>query len=98
MENEQIGWFETMTSLVSSNAQNLSSTLSSAFSEINSETGLTIDTMNELKRQFSDIEGYDLASLFYESADGMKLNASAAEYLVDTEYDLQKAYLDEIIA
>ena len=98
MENEQIGWFETMTSLVSSNAQNLSSTLSSAFSEINSGTGLTIDTMNELQRQFSDIAGTDVSSLFYETADGMKFNVAAAEELVDAEYQLQQANLQEIIS
>jgi len=48
MQQSQIGWYETMTSLVSTNASELVSVLSSAFSEMNSETGLTIDTMNEL--------------------------------------------------
>jgi len=86
-----------MTSLVSTNASELASTLSSAFSEINSETGLTIDTMNELERQFSDLAGYDVSKIFYESSDGMKLNTKAAEDLVDAEYELQQSKLrDEI--
>jgi len=63
-----------MTSLISTNASELSSVLSSAMSEINSETGLTIDTMNELQRQFSDLAGYDVSNIFYQSADGMKMN------------------------
>jgi len=48
MESNIIGWSDTMMSLVSTNASELASTLSSAMSEMNSETGLTIDTMNEL--------------------------------------------------
>jgi len=53
---------------------------------MNSETGLTIDTMNELKRQFSDLAGVDVSTIFYQSADGMKMNVGAAEELVDAEY------------
>lgn len=98
MQNDQAGWFEAMTSSVSANAESLSSAISSAFSEINSDTGLTIDTMNELQRQFSDLSGTDVSSLFYESADGMKLNVAAAESLIDAEYQLQQANLQEIIS
>jgi len=67
-----------MTSLVSTNASELASVLSSAFSEMNSETGLTIDTMNELERQFSDLAGRDISNIFYQTADGMKMNVAAA--------------------
>ena len=98
MENDIIGWSDTMTSLVSTNASELSSVLSSAFSEINSETGLTIDTMNELERQFSDLAGVDISTIFYQSADGMKMNVSATEELVDAEYQLQQAQLNTVIA
>lgn len=98
MQADQVGWFETMSSSVSTNATSLASVLSSAFSEINSGTGLTIDTINELKRQFSDIAGVDVSSLFYETADGMKFNVAAAEELVDAEYQLQQANLQEIIS
>ena len=98
MKNEQVGWYESMTSIISSNAQTLASTLSSAFSEMNSETGLTIDTMNELKRQFSDLAGYDVSNIFYQSADGMKFNTEAVEALVDAEYELQTNALYDTIA
>lgn len=97
MQMNQVGWFETMTSLVSSNASELASVLSSAFSEMNSETGLTIDTMNELSRQFSDLVGYDVSSIFYETADGMKFNVEAAENLVEAEYQLQTSNLKDTI-
>ena len=89
MENSQIGWFETMTSSVSTNAQELASTLSTAFSELTSNTGLSIDTMNSLVKQFSDLTGMDVSKIFYESADGMKMNTYAAEALVDAEYSLK---------
>lgn len=89
MENSQVGWFETMTSSVSANAQELASTLSTAFSELTSNTGLSIDTMNSLVKQFSDLTGMDVSKIFYESADGMKMNTYAAEALVDAEYSLK---------
>lgn len=93
MENSQISWFETMTSSVSTNAQELASTLSTAFSELTSNTGLSIDTMNSLVKQFSDLTGMDVSKIFYESADGMKMNTYAAEALVDAEYSLKTADL-----
>ena len=98
MRQNQLGWTETMTSIVSTNAAELSSALSSAFGEINSETGLTIDTMNELERQFSDLAGYDVSDIFYRSADGMKFNTAAAEALIDAEYDLQTNNLFDAIS
>lgn len=98
MQLNQLGWAETAQSLISTNASELSSVLSSAMSEMNSETGLTIDTMNELKRQFSDLAGYDVSNIFYQSADGMKFNTEAAEALVDAEYELQTNALYDTIA
>lgn len=97
MRQNQMGWTETMNSLVSTNAQQLASTISSAFSEMSSGTGLTIDTMNELERQFSDLAGHDVSDIFYQSADGMKFNADAAEALVDAEYELQSTNLSKTL-
>lgn len=98
MKNSQIGWFESMTTAVSSNAQTLASALDSAFSEINSETGLTRDTMNTLVEQFSDLENYDVSKIFYSTADGMKFNTDATRELIDAEYDLQVNNLRDAIA
>lgn len=98
MQNNITGWSETMTSLVSTNAEALSSALSSAFSEMESGTGMTIDTMNELKKQFSDLKGFNMDNVFYETADGVKMNKSAVEELVDQEYMLQQAILEEALA
>lgn len=98
MQTNQQTWLDTMSSLVSTNAAELSSALTTAFSEINSETGLTIETMNELERQFSDLEGHDVSKIFYQSADGMKFNVDAAEELVDAEYELQTNNLESAIA
>ena len=98
MQNSQVGWFESMTTAVSSNAQTLASALDSAFSEINSETGLTRDTMNTLVEQFSDLENYDVSKIFYSTADGMKFNTDATRELIDAEYDLQVNNLRDAIA
>lgn len=97
MKNSQVGWFESMTTAVSSNAQTLASALDSAFSEINSETGLTRDTMNTLMEQFSDLENYDVSKIFYSTADGMKFNTDATRELIDAEYDLQISNLRDAI-
>ena len=97
MENSQSEWFATMTSSVSENASLLASSLESAFSEMMSGTGLSIDTINSLIQQFSDLTGMDVSKIFYESSDGMKMNATAAEALVDAEYELQRVNLAEEI-
>ena len=98
MENDQFGWLESMTSVVSTNAQTLAQTIATAFSEMNSETGLSIETMNELQKQFSDLAGRDVSGIFYQSADGMKMNVDAARDLIDAEYELQTNNLYDAIA
>ena len=97
MRQNQVGWFEQMTSAVSTNAAALSSAISSAFSEMNSETGISIDTMTELQKQFSDLAGRDVSNIFYQTADGMKMNVVAAENLIDAEYKLQTNNLYDAI-
>ena len=97
MGRDQTGWFEEMNSIISSNAATLSSTISNAFAEINSETGLTTETMMDLQTAFSDLAGSDVSNIFYQSADGMKFNIRAAESLIDAEYELQTNNLYDTI-
>lgn len=98
MRNNQVGWSETMTSSISEHATVLAQTLETAFSEINSGTGLTRDTMHELEQGFSDLEDYDISKIFYATADGMKFNTEATKDLIDAEYQLQINNLEDAIA
>ena len=51
-----------------------------------------------MQTQFSDLAGRDVASIFYETADGIKFNVKAAENLIDAEYKLQTNNLYDTIA
>ena len=98
VESAMREWEDAANHLASTAGQNLSSALTSALSEINSETGLTKDTMDSLLESFSDLSAYDLSGLFYESADGMKLNIGMAKSLIDAEYELTMSGLQDTIA
>jgi hypothetical protein len=51
-------------------------------------TGLTGDTIIELMTQFSDLieEGFDLNDLFYESAEGVKVDSTIARMFTEADY------------
>lgn len=91
-------WENTADHLAAVAGQNLSSAISSAMSEINSETGLTRETMDSLLQSFDDLTAYDLSGLFYESADGMKLNVGMAQDLIDAQYELTMSGYEKTIA
>ena len=91
-------WENTADHLALTAGQNLSSAITSAMSEINSETGLTRDTMDSLLQSFDDLTAYDLSGLFYESADGMKLNVGMAQDLIDARYELTMSGYEKTIA
>lgn len=58
-----------------------------ALTESNSATGLTVESMEKLKARYKDLDGYNPATLFQETANGLMLNASAAR-------ELEKAYAE----
>lgn len=91
-------WENTADHLAAVAGQNLSSAITSAMSEINSETGLTRETMDSLLQSFDDLTAYDLSGLFYESADGMKLNVGMAQDLIDAQYELTMSGYEKTIA
>lgn len=72
--------------------------LNTALSESRTATGLTIESMDALKSRYNDIAGYDAATLFEETANGISLNAEAVnEYeqaLADTKLDETSENLD----
>ena len=61
--------------------------LTTALTESNSATGLTVESMEKLKARYKDLDGYNPATLFQETANGLMLNASAAR-------ELEKAYAE----
>ena len=61
--------------------------LTTALTESNSATGLTVESMEKIKARYKDLDGYNPATLFQETANGLMLNASAAR-------ELEKAYAE----
>lgn len=79
-------------------AQSLLSSLQTALSETGTQTGLTVDTMKELERSFSDLKGIDITTLFYRTADGVKLDTNAVANLIEKENELKNNSLEQKIA
>lgn len=56
-------------------AQEDFSALGTAINESNSATGLSVESMEKLETMYSGLKGYDSATLFERTANGIKLNA-----------------------
>lgn len=93
MDESLLGWSNSLNTLALDNITSMSSAVSQALSEIQSETGLTTDTINNLQTAFSDLSGMDVASLFYRTADGVKVNTEYMRQLTEAEYQKQNADL-----
>lgn len=65
------------------------STLQSATSEASSATGLTADTITSMGGMFSDIDNFDSAALFKNTANGVKLNTKALSSLLAVQHDIK---------
>lgn len=65
------------------------STLQSATSEASSATGLTADTITSMGSMFSDIDNFDSAALFKNTANGVKLNTKALSSLLAVQHDIK---------
>lgn len=88
MTVKQYEWNDTMQNLPITNAQNLSSAISSALGEIQSSTGLTSDTIKSLTTQFSDLANANVEDIFYRSADGVKINTNALKDFAEQENEI----------
>lgn len=64
MQASQQGWIEDIQNLPITNVSNLSSALNTAMSEMQSNTGLTTDSVKQLQTQFSDLGNTDISSMF----------------------------------
>ena len=88
MTVKQYEWNDTMQNLPITNAQNLSSAISSALSEIQSSTGLTSDTIKSLATQFSDLSNVNVEDISYRSANGVKINTNALKDFAEQENEI----------
>ena len=76
------------------NAQALAGAVSSALGEMATETGLTTDTIKTLTTQFSDLaDSADISSIFYNTADGVKVDVVAMQRLAEAERDIASSQI-----
>lgn len=70
----QADWKRTAFNLPVTDMQNTVTALTSAISEMQTETGLTSDTMDSLRTQFSDLKDAHVDNVFDRTAKGLKIN------------------------
>lgn len=74
MKASQADWKRTAFNLPVTDMQNTVTALTSAISEMQTETGLTSDTMDSLRTQFSDLKDAHVDNVFDRTAKGLKIN------------------------
>lgn len=74
MKAFQADWTKTAFNLPVTDMQNTVTALTSAISEMQTETGLTSDTMDSLRTQFSDLKDAHVDNVFDRTAKGLKIN------------------------
>lgn len=74
MKASQADWTKTAFNLPVTDMQNTVTALTSAISEMQTETGLTSDTMDNLRTQFSDLKDTHVDNVFDRTAKGLKIN------------------------
>jgi hypothetical protein len=74
MKASQADWTKTAFNLPVTDMQNTITALTSAISEMQTETGLTSDTMDSLRTQFSELKDAHVDNVFDRTAKGLKIN------------------------
>ena len=74
MKASQADWTKTAFNLPVTDMQNTVTALTTAISEMQTETGLTSDTMDNLRTQFSDLKDAHVDNVFDRTAKGLKIN------------------------
>lgn len=74
MKASQADWTKTAFNLPVTDMQSTVTALTSAISEMQTETGLTSDTMDSLRTQFSDLKDTHVDNVFDRTAKGLKIN------------------------
>lgn len=71
--------------------------LNTALAESKSATGLTAESIGALKARYQELDGYNAAKLFEETANGIRLNSTELAKLEDEYKKLNKQDLDETL-
>jgi len=82
------GYNKQVTRFASNYAKSLMDAVNSAISESASDTGLSNEVMDALMGEFSnlmDVQDYDFSSLFYKTANGIKVNANELKKLIEIQ-------------
>lgn len=66
-----------------------------ALDETTTATGMSVESIGNLKSRYRDLEGYDADKLFEETAHGIHLNVDAARELEQEYENLNKSKIDE---
>ena len=71
--------------------------LNTALAESKSATGLTAESIATLKSRYEDLDGYNVATLFEETANGIRANSTELAKLEEEYKDLNKQEIDETL-
>lgn len=71
--------------------------LNTALAESKSATGLTVESIDALKARYKDLAGYNVATLFEETANGIRINSTELAKLESEYKKLNKQDLDETL-
>lgn len=90
LDSAILGYENTLKTLLVDQAKDLASAISSALSEVVTETGLTNETIDSLVTSFSDLgdRAEITGKLLYGSADGMKVDVRALQQMAEAERNL----------
>lgn len=98
LRNSQYEWNKAIQNLPLTNMENLSSALSSMFSELETETGVTMETIEALTTQFSDMADIDVQDALYRTAEGLKLDTDMLQEFTEAQYEATMSDFEASIA
>lgn len=99
LEVDAIGFDEQAKNLLVTQAKDLAANISTALSEVTTETGLAQETIEALKTGFSDLsDEADISKVFYNTTDGVKVNVVALEELAKKQNEIVNAQFAQKMA
>lgn len=87
MKASQAEWGDAIKNLPITDITNLSSAITTAMSEMQSDTGLTTDSVKNLATQFSDLGDINIDSLYTRTAKGLQLNTDRLQDYMEQQND-----------
>ena len=87
MKASQAEWGDAIKNLPITDITNLSSAITTAMSEMQSDTGLTTDSVKNLATQFSDLGDVNIDSLYTRTAKGLQLNTDRLQDYMEKQND-----------